>query len=54
MEVSPSTRPRIRVATLNIWARHGDWAARRGLLRGEFARFTPDRVTLQETVLTDT
>jgi hypothetical protein len=27
----------LRVATLNIWGRHGDWPQRRDLLRSEFA-----------------
>lgn len=53
MASSPDTPPRVRVATLNIWARHGDWPARRAVLRDGFARLAPDLVALQETVLTD-
>ncbi|PZF80314.1 endonuclease/exonuclease/phosphatase family protein [Jiangella anatolica] len=51
MADSPS--PRIRVATLNVWGRHGDWTARRAVLRDGFARLAPDLVALQETVVTD-
>lgn len=41
---------RMRVATLNIWAHHGDWPARRAALRAGFAELAPDLVALQETI----
>ena len=44
---------RIRVATLNIWCRHGDWPARRDVLREGFKELRPDLVALQETVVDD-
>jgi endonuclease/exonuclease/phosphatase family metal-dependent hydrolase len=44
---------RLRVATLNIWGRHGDWPRRREALRAGFAALRPDLVALQETVLAD-
>ncbi|TCC64066.1 endonuclease/exonuclease/phosphatase family protein [Kribbella pittospori] len=44
---------RIRVATLNIWCRHGDWPARRDVLREGFRSLRPDFVALQETVVDD-
>ncbi|TCC45752.1 hypothetical protein E0H75_28940 [Kribbella capetownensis] len=43
----------VRVATVNIWCRHGDWTARREVLRGGFRTLQPDLVALQETVVTD-
>lgn len=43
----------LRVATLNIWCRHGDWPARREVLRAEFERLQPDVIALQETVVND-
>ncbi|MEU4605761.1 endonuclease/exonuclease/phosphatase family protein [Kribbella sp. NPDC023972] len=43
----------LRVATLNIWCRHGDWAARRDVLRDGFRLLKPDLIALQETVVTD-
>ncbi|WP_433017192.1 endonuclease/exonuclease/phosphatase family protein [Kribbella sp. CA-294648] len=44
---------RLRVATLNIWCRHGDWPARREILREGFRALRPDLVALQETVVGD-
>jgi endonuclease/exonuclease/phosphatase family metal-dependent hydrolase len=41
---------RLRVATMNIWCRHGDWDARRGVLAEGFRALAPDLVTLQETI----
>jgi endonuclease/exonuclease/phosphatase family metal-dependent hydrolase len=41
----------IRVATVNIWCRHGDWAARREVLRDGFAALGADLIALQETVV---
>jgi endonuclease/exonuclease/phosphatase family metal-dependent hydrolase len=38
------------VLTLNLFARHGDWPARREALRAGFAQLRPDLVTLQEAV----
>ena len=43
----------MRVLTQNVWARHGDWPARRDLLRAGFADLRPDLVALQETVVTE-
>ncbi|WP_193608650.1 endonuclease/exonuclease/phosphatase family protein [Nocardioides lijunqiniae] len=43
----------MRVVTMNIWARHGDWDARRTLLRDTLQQLSPDIVALQETVVTD-
>jgi endonuclease/exonuclease/phosphatase family metal-dependent hydrolase len=40
----------IRVATLNVWGRSGDWAARRGVLRDGFRALGPDLLALQETI----
>jgi endonuclease/exonuclease/phosphatase family metal-dependent hydrolase len=39
---------RLRVVTINIWNKQGDWAARLPLLRKELARLKPDVVGLQE------
>lgn len=39
----------MRVATLNVWGRAGDWAARRALLRRAVAQLSPDVLALQET-----
>jgi endonuclease/exonuclease/phosphatase family metal-dependent hydrolase len=44
---------RLRVATLNIWGRNGDWPRRRALLRAGFGALQPDLVALQERVVTD-
>jgi exonuclease III len=43
----------LRVATVHIWCRHGDWEARREVLREGFKTLQPDLVALQETVVTD-
>ena len=42
----------MRVATLNVWGRAGDWGARRKVLRDGFRDLRPDLVTLQETIKT--
>src|SRR3954468_6214153 len=42
----------IRVATLNVWARSGDWAARRAVLRDRLQTLRPDLIALQETIVT--
>src|SRR5439155_16924491 len=39
---------RLRVVTINIWNKQGDWAARLPLLRKELARLEPDIVGVQE------
>jgi endonuclease/exonuclease/phosphatase family metal-dependent hydrolase len=38
----------MRVATLNLWMRSGDWAARRRVLRDGFAALAPDAIGFQE------
>ncbi|WP_134740352.1 endonuclease/exonuclease/phosphatase family protein [Nocardioides sp. 503] len=43
----------MRVVTMSIWARHGDWAARREVLRKTLTELQPDLLALQETVVTD-
>jgi endonuclease/exonuclease/phosphatase family metal-dependent hydrolase len=43
----------MRVLTLNLWARHGDWPARREALREGLRRLSPDVVLLQEAVVDD-
>jgi endonuclease/exonuclease/phosphatase family metal-dependent hydrolase len=43
----------LRVATLNVWARNGDWPARRGVLARGFAELGADVIALQETIVTD-
>jgi endonuclease/exonuclease/phosphatase family metal-dependent hydrolase len=45
--------PTLRIATLNVWGRHGDWPRRRTVLREGFAALRADLVALQETVVTD-
>jgi endonuclease/exonuclease/phosphatase family metal-dependent hydrolase len=43
----------LRIATLNVWARHGNWPRRRGILRAGFEALQPDLVALQETAVND-
>jgi endonuclease/exonuclease/phosphatase family metal-dependent hydrolase len=43
----------IRVLTLNIWNRWGDWPARREVLRAGLRELDPDVIALQETVVRD-
>jgi endonuclease/exonuclease/phosphatase family metal-dependent hydrolase len=43
----------MRVVTLNVWNRGGDWPARRALLIAGFRALAPDLVALQETVVDD-
>jgi endonuclease/exonuclease/phosphatase family metal-dependent hydrolase len=38
----------VRVATLNVWGRSGDWSARRPELARGFAELAPDVILLQE------
>jgi endonuclease/exonuclease/phosphatase family metal-dependent hydrolase len=45
--------PSLRIATLNMWGRHGDWPRRREVLREGFAGLRADLVALQETIVTD-
>ncbi len=47
------TGHRLRVATLNVWSRHGDWPRRRAALRDGFDALRPDLVALQESVVID-
>jgi endonuclease/exonuclease/phosphatase family metal-dependent hydrolase len=43
----------MRVATLNLWGRSGDWAARRAVLQAGFQALAPDLVAFQESVVSD-
>jgi endonuclease/exonuclease/phosphatase family metal-dependent hydrolase len=43
----------LRVATLNVWGRYGDWPRRRDVLRQGFEDLQPDLVALQETDVND-
>jgi endonuclease/exonuclease/phosphatase family metal-dependent hydrolase len=43
----------LRVATLNVWRRHGDWPARRAMIAEGLAALAPDILAFQETVKTD-
>lgn len=43
----------MRVVTLNVWNRSGDWPERRGILATGLRRLDPDLVTLQESVVVD-
>jgi endonuclease/exonuclease/phosphatase family metal-dependent hydrolase len=43
----------MRVATLNLWCRHGDWPARRSVLADGFRELRPDLVAFQESIVTD-
>lgn len=43
----------MRLLTMNIWATHGDWPARREYLRDLITALSPDLLTLQETIKTD-
>jgi endonuclease/exonuclease/phosphatase family metal-dependent hydrolase len=45
--------PVLRAMTLNLWAQHGDWPARRGALREGLRRLRPDVLALQEAVVDD-
>ena len=42
----------VRVATLNLWGRSGNWPARRNLLIDGFRRLRPDVVAFQEVLTT--
>ena len=41
----------LRAMTLNVWAQHGDWPARRDTLREGLRRLGPDVLMLQEAVV---
>jgi endonuclease/exonuclease/phosphatase family metal-dependent hydrolase len=43
----------MRMLTYNIWARHGDWLARRAVLQPELRELAPDLAVFQETVVHD-
>lgn len=43
----------MRVLTLNVFAHHSDWPARRAVLRDGLAALAPDVALLQEVVVTD-
>jgi len=45
--------PRLRVITLNVWGRAGDWPSRRRVLADTFLELAPDIVALQESIVTD-
>jgi len=48
-----SGRGGVRVATLNLWGRSGEWADRRSVLIDGFRELRPDLVALQEPIKTD-
>ena len=41
----------VRVATLNLWGRHGAWAERRSVLIDGFRELRPDLVAFQEAIV---
>jgi endonuclease/exonuclease/phosphatase family metal-dependent hydrolase len=43
----------MRVVTMNVFGRRGDWPARRALLREEIGRLDPDLVAFQEAVVAE-
>jgi endonuclease/exonuclease/phosphatase family metal-dependent hydrolase len=43
----------VRVATQNVWRFHGDWPARRAVLREGLRELRPDVVGFQEAIVTD-
>ncbi len=55
MTASHSARPHatLRVATVNLFARHGNWAARREVLRAGLRALDADLLALQEAVVED-
>jgi hypothetical protein len=42
----------MRVATLNLWCRHGDWPARRKVLVDGLRALRPDLMAFQESIVT--
>jgi endonuclease/exonuclease/phosphatase family metal-dependent hydrolase len=43
----------VRVVTLNLWGRHGDWERRRAVLRDGLRGLRPDLVAFQEAIVDD-
>ena len=43
----------MRVVTMNVWRRSGDWDARRAVLTAGFRELQPDLVSFEETIVTD-
>ena len=43
----------MRVATLNLWGRRGDWPSRRRALATGFKQLNPDLLAVQEAIQTD-
>jgi hypothetical protein len=43
----------VRVATLNLWGRRGEWEERRRVLVDGFHELEPDLVAFQEAVVGD-
>lgn len=43
----------MRVLTLNLWGRRGEWEQRRAVLAGALAELRPDLVAFQEAVVTE-
>jgi Endonuclease/Exonuclease/phosphatase family len=43
----------LRAMTLNLWAQHGTWPARRDALREGLQQLRPDVLMLQEAVVDD-
>jgi endonuclease/exonuclease/phosphatase family metal-dependent hydrolase len=43
----------MRVVTMNLWGRRGDWAARRSVLIDGLRELEPDLVAFQEAIVTD-
>jgi len=52
MERRSGTRE-VRVATLNLWGRHGAWDERRSVLVDGLRKLQPDIIAFQEAVVTD-
>ena len=51
--MSPATQATVRVITLNLWGRGGDWSDRRSVLVAGFRELMPDLVAFQEAIRTD-
>jgi endonuclease/exonuclease/phosphatase family metal-dependent hydrolase len=48
-----STTREVRVATLNLWGRHGEWEERRSVLIDGLRELRPDLIAFQEAVVGD-
>jgi endonuclease/exonuclease/phosphatase family metal-dependent hydrolase len=48
-----SAKSEVRVATLNLWGRRGEWDERRRVLAEGFGKLRPDLVAFQEAVVVD-